>query len=143
MTNYTFQSCLTCARIDQGLLDELSKLLYYNRQPQLPSKEAILTKGISTAANWWLIQRLSATLPQKNGRALSDRKYPKTTKQRHKRRATARNYYLPRLRAITSRQGFNTVQLRRLRTEWFVQKKGQALQRKGQALQLRRLHMSW
>jgi hypothetical protein len=34
-------------------------------------------KGISTAANWWLIQRLSATLPQKNGRALSDRKYPK------------------------------------------------------------------
>ena len=34
-------------------------------------------KGISTAANWWLIQRLSATSPQKNGRALSDRKYPK------------------------------------------------------------------
>ena len=37
----------------------------------------VQSKGISTAANWWLIQRLSATSPQKNGRALSDRKYPK------------------------------------------------------------------
>ena len=33
-------------------------------------------KGISTAAFWWLNQRLSATLPHNAGRALSDRKYP-------------------------------------------------------------------
>ena len=33
--------------------------------------------SISTAAIWCLIQRLSAASPQKNGRALSDRKYPK------------------------------------------------------------------
>ncbi|KAK3316808.1 prion-inhibition and propagation-domain-containing protein [Apodospora peruviana] len=35
------------------------------------------TKGISTAANWWLNQRLSASSQPKRGRALSDRKYPK------------------------------------------------------------------
>jgi len=34
-------------------------------------------KSISTAANWWLIQPLSATSQLKRGRALSDRKYPK------------------------------------------------------------------
>ena len=33
-------------------------------------------KGISTAAFWWLNQRLSATLPHNAGRTLSDRKYP-------------------------------------------------------------------
>jgi len=34
-------------------------------------------KSISTAANWWLIQPLSATSQLKRGRALSDWKYPK------------------------------------------------------------------
>ena len=47
-----------------------------NKISPLPNPWFWKIKGISTAAFWWLIQPLSATLPQNAGRALSDREYP-------------------------------------------------------------------
>src|SRR5690349_2323188 len=57
----------------RGRVGEVRSASAANTKP--PCSFVYLIKSTSTVAFWWLNQRLSATLPQNAGRALSGREY--------------------------------------------------------------------